>query len=222
MNSWFYVDNARDRQGPVSAEAVAAAFAAGQVTDDSLVWREGLGQWAPLRQFRDELGMGPAQAPAAIAPAGASAASPAAADKKSNGCLLAALVIGGGGIALIAILGILAAIALPAYQDYVIRSKVTMAMAEARVLKVAVAEYHATNARCPTSFDELGVPMPDNMDVTLVSLAEGRCVIEVALEGLHTSAALADRRLYLSMDESGDFVCTSDLDQPKYLPAACQ
>jgi type IV pilus assembly protein PilA len=215
MTTWFYVDNARNRQGPVDAAAVAAAFAAGQLNDDSLVWREGLAQWAPLRQFRDELGMGPAMAPAGIA----APALPAMEPKKSNsGCLIAALV---GGIGGLVILSILAAIALPAYQDYMIRSKTTMALAEGRGLTVAVLEYRMSNGRCPTGFDELGVPPPD-LDVTLVSLGEDRCVIEIGLEGLHASSALADRRLYLTLDETGDVSCSSDLEQVKYLPSGCR
>lgn len=215
MTTWFYVDNARNRQGPVDAAAVAAAFSAGQLNDDSLVWREGLAQWAPLRQFRDELGMGPAMAPAGFAAPAMPAIEP---KKKNSGCLIAALV---GGIGGLVILSILAAIALPAYQDYIIRSKTTMALAEGRALTVAVLEYQQANGRCPTDFDELGVPRPDR-DVTLVSLGEGRCVIEIGLEGLHASRALDDRRLYLTLEESGAFSCTSDLEQDKYLPAGCR
>lgn len=224
MNSWYYVDNARNRQGPVDAAAVAAAFQAGVVNDDSLVWREGLAQWAPLRQFRDELGMGPPMGPAAIPPAPAVAASPAGEDKKKNGCLLAALVIGGGGIVLVAILGILAAIALPAYQDYIIRSKLAQALSEGRGLVVAVEEYYQSTGRCPTGFDDIGVPEPSlngQLSVQLVSLGEGRCVIEMAVGGMHAHQALAGRSLYLSRDEDGRYVCSSDLEQAKFLPSSC-
>ena len=224
MEIWYYVDYARNRHGPVDADAVAAAFRDGQVTDDSLVWREGLPQWAPLRQFRDELGMGPPMAPAPIAPPAAAAVSPAGEDRKKNGCLLAALVIGGGGIVLVAILGILAAIALPAYQDYIIRSKVTQALAEGRGLVVAVEEHLQAEGRCPASFDELGMPEPTlsgQISVQLSSSGEGRCEIGIALGGLHASAALAGRSLYLTREDSGRYACSSDLDQAKYLPSNC-
>lgn len=224
MEIWYYVDGARNRQGPVDAAAVAAAFQAGQLTDDSLVWREGLPQWAPLRQFRDELGMGPPMAPAAIAPAATVAVSPAGEDRKKNGCLLAALVIGGGGIVLVAILGILAAIALPAYQDYIIRSKLTHALAEGRGLVIAVEEHFQSQGRCPASFDELGLPEPTlngQLSVQLASSGEDQCVIEIALGGLHASAALAGRSLYLTREDNGRYACSSDLDQAKYLPSNC-
>ncbi|MGR8932665.1 MAG: pilin, partial [Gammaproteobacteria bacterium] len=45
----------------------------------------------------------------------------------------------------VAIVGILAAIAIPAYQDYIIRSKVTDALSQADMAKVAISEYRQTN-----------------------------------------------------------------------------
>ncbi|HTR59388.1 MAG TPA: pilin [Casimicrobiaceae bacterium] len=46
----------------------------------------------------------------------------------------------------VAIVGILAAIALPAYQDYVIRSKMSEAEAALAACKTSIAEYTATHA----------------------------------------------------------------------------
>jgi len=225
MDIWFYVDNGRNRQGPVTAEAVAAAFQAGQVNDESLVWREGLAQWAPLRQFRDELGMGPAMAPAAIASTAAAAPAPAAEDKKKNGCLLAALIIGGVGLALVVLLAIVAAIAMPAYQDYLTRAKLTQGLAEADAVKWQVEEFIAEQGRCPNALDDLGLDPPTSevlAAVDLVSLGEGRCVIELTLAPLPKAEALADARIYLSRDEDGDWTCSSDLADTQALPARCR
>ena len=47
----------------------------------------------------------------------------------------------------VAIIGILAAIALPAYQDYMVRAKVTEGLSMAASAKTAVAE-NAANASC--------------------------------------------------------------------------
>jgi len=49
----------------------------------------------------------------------------------------------------IAIVGILAAIALPAYQNYIIRSKMAEPMAALAEAKTSVAEYVATKGRFP-------------------------------------------------------------------------
>lgn len=51
----------------------------------------------------------------------------------------------------IAIIGILAAIALPAYQDYIARSQVTEALSLMSGQKTAVVEYYGSNAECPTN-----------------------------------------------------------------------
>ncbi|MEP1740358.1 MAG: pilin [Kangiellaceae bacterium] len=51
----------------------------------------------------------------------------------------------------VAIIGILAAIALPAYQDYTIRSKVTEGLSLAAGAKVAVSETNASLGALPTT-----------------------------------------------------------------------
>src|SRR5687768_5408988 len=53
----------------------------------------------------------------------------------------------------VAIIGILAAIAIPAYQDYTIRSKVTELINAAGVCKTSVAEYYQTKGTLPTGAD---------------------------------------------------------------------
>jgi type IV pilus assembly protein PilA len=51
----------------------------------------------------------------------------------------------------VAIIGILAAIAIPAYQDYTIRAQVTEGLNLAGAVKAAVAEYYANNGTWPTA-----------------------------------------------------------------------
>src|SRR5271156_5830755 len=50
----------------------------------------------------------------------------------------------------IAIIGILAAIAIPAYQNYVIRSQVTEGLSLAAGWKTSISEYYAQNGAFPT------------------------------------------------------------------------
>jgi uncharacterized RDD family membrane protein YckC len=73
---WYYVDAQRQQQGPVSAAIILGHARRGLLGDDSLIWREGLLEWQPLRSLADELGLKDAPAPIAGAPA---AAQPAAA-----------------------------------------------------------------------------------------------------------------------------------------------
>jgi type IV pilus assembly protein PilA len=51
----------------------------------------------------------------------------------------------------VAIIGILAAIAIPAYQDYTIRSQVTEGLNLAAAAKTAVSEYYANAGQAPTT-----------------------------------------------------------------------
>src|SRR5688572_14969268 len=57
----------------------------------------------------------------------------------------------------VAIIGILAAIAIPAYQDYTIRSQVTEGLNLAGAVKAAVAERYAQTGIWPTSLTDLGI-----------------------------------------------------------------
>ena len=56
----------------------------------------------------------------------------------------------------VAIIGILAAIAIPAYQDYIIRSKVTELVDAAGVCKTSVAEAYQSKGVMPTNLTEAG------------------------------------------------------------------
>src|SRR5471032_1321735 len=56
----------------------------------------------------------------------------------------------------VAIIGILAAIAIPAYQDYTIRAKVTELINAAGVCKTSVAEYYQATGAFPTTTTQSG------------------------------------------------------------------
>ena len=56
----------------------------------------------------------------------------------------------------VAIVGILAALALPAYQDYTVRSKVSEGLARGAEAKTSVAEYFSSNNRFPSNTSSAG------------------------------------------------------------------
>ena len=57
----------------------------------------------------------------------------------------------------VAIIGILAAIAIPAYQDYLIRSQVSEGLTMASAAKASVSEYYANHGSWPTDNDAAGM-----------------------------------------------------------------
>jgi type IV pilus assembly protein PilA len=66
----------------------------------------------------------------------------------------------------VAIIGILAAIAIPAYQDYTIRSQVTEGLNLAGAVKAAVAEVYADRGAWPADNQEAGIVDVNNAAVT--------------------------------------------------------
>ncbi|HEY0504747.1 MAG TPA: RDD family protein [Lysobacter sp.] len=78
MTQWYYSDSDRNRHGPVSGRDLAQLHAHGQLAPETLVWREGLGQWQPWHTLMAEV-LAP-EAPADLA----SAAGPAVASNQFN------------------------------------------------------------------------------------------------------------------------------------------
>ncbi len=142
--------------------------------------------------------------------------------KRMHGCLIALIV---AACLMIPIVGILAAIAMPAYNDYLARTKVAQAVGEAMPLKWQVAEFHAGHERCPGNGDEgfadgelpLG---PMHATAAFSDAGEDRCTIELSLRD--RLDAIDGRRLWFEYDpDDGEWSCRSDLDA-RYVPAGCR
>jgi hypothetical protein len=67
----------------------------------------------------------------------------------------AEVLFGTGGVAAVATVGVLAAIAVPAYQDYVTRTQVSQVVSDSLSYKTAIADYYQTHGKLPASDDEL-------------------------------------------------------------------
>ncbi|HEX4524886.1 MAG TPA: pilin, partial [Casimicrobiaceae bacterium] len=74
----------------------------------------------------------------------------------------------------VAIVGILAAIALPAYQDYIIRSKMSEGVAALAACKTSVSEYVSTH----------GTVMPANEDTAGCSTLATQYVASLTFDGV--------------------------------------
>ena len=72
----------------------------------------------------------------------------------------------------VAIIGILAAIAIPQYQNYVARAQVAEGLVLASGGKTAIAEYFNTNGTFPADNTEAGLSDPEDISVKYVSSVE--------------------------------------------------
>lgn len=63
----------------------------------------------------------------------------------------------------VAIIGILASIAIPAYQDYTIRAQVVESFSITGELKLSIKDFYKDRGRFPSTNDEAGVPAAEHL-----------------------------------------------------------
>jgi len=133
------------------------------------------------------------------------------------------LISGGGSYIVVA--GILAAIAIPAYQDYEIRAKVAEGLNLAGAKKVAVSEYYVANGKFPGAAEAVqmstGASAGKFVRAVLVEPDTGTIVVSYEEDALPDGG---DLYLQPSVDASGtiSWSCSSDTIADKHLPAACR
>ncbi|MGH8261363.1 MAG: pilin [Steroidobacteraceae bacterium] len=106
----------------------------------------------------------------------------------------------------VAIIGILAAIAIPAYQDYTVRAQVTEGLNLADAVKTGVAEYYANSGAWPTAMSQIGDDSdPSGKYATDLTLSTGTIQITFGGESnknINGSTLLLQPRL----SQNGDVV----------------
>ena len=132
----------------------------------------------------------------------------------------------------IAIVGILAAIALPAYQDYVVRAKMSEAVAALAEAKTTVTEYVASAGGLPGDATEFGVneavrngDILNNITVTVAfNLVSITANVNKAVWGDGTGTAGFGLVGTVASDSTIQWQCNSIEGgvPPKYLPANCR
>ena len=124
----------------------------------------------------------------------------------------------------VAIIAILAAIALPAYQDYMVRAKVSELVVAGDSCKNSVAEFYQDRGRLPTSLNSAGCA--DNPTKYIASLnVAGQGVITVTATGAADLYGAGNGTYELAPSASGDvleWACNGSSIPPKYLPAMCR
>ncbi|ENS5712250.1 pilin, partial [Neisseria gonorrhoeae] len=98
----------------------------------------------------------------------------------------------------IAIVGILAAVALPAYQDYTARAQVSEAILLAEGQKSAVTEYYLNNGEWPKDNDSAGVASASKIIGKYVKQVEVKNgVVTAQMASSNVNKEIKDKRLSL-------------------------
>lgn len=140
---------------------------------------------------------------------------------KSKGFTLIELMI------VVAIISILAAIAIPAYQDHLVRSQVSEGISVAGTARAAVWEYASNYGDLPASNPDAGLPLPTDMSGKYVSQVEvGTGGIQVTF-GKEANVAINGSTLIirpsLAVDASAvNWTCSDGTLASEYRPTSCR
>jgi len=129
----------------------------------------------------------------------------------------------------VAIIGILAAIAIPQYKQYTGRSQAAEAITLFSGVKTALGEYYNENGSWPNASGdantEVGMSAPTEISGTYVGSVtatdDGTGVVNVLFDnGVHDTLTMT----FTPTDNTGtiEWVCSSADIQPEFLPSSCR
>ena len=124
----------------------------------------------------------------------------------------------------VAIIGILASVAIPAYQDYIARSQVSEALSLAGGPKTAIAEYWSSEGTFPSNNAAAGVATTINGSyVSAVSSSNG--LITATMKSSGVSQGIQGATLQISpLTTAGSikWTCKGGTIANKYIPTSCR
>ena len=142
--------------------------------------------------------------------------------QKQRGFTLIELMI------VVAIIGILAAIAIPSYQDYTARAQVSEAVSLTAGLKTPLAEYYQTRGSFPATLkaSDIGSTLSGKYvkEVKLLRLTTNGIRVTATMKQAGSVAALvAGKDLFINtLDGGRTWLCRGDGIDQKHLPSGCE
>jgi TM2 domain-containing membrane protein YozV/type II secretory pathway pseudopilin PulG len=124
----------------------------------------------------------------------------------------------------VAIMGILAAIAIPAYHDYTVRAKVSESIVAANPWRMAVSEYYMQTKRAPAGASDLpgGAPaQPQNGTIALGQAGVFTLTLNERVGGGFSGKTIVFQP-GVNPDGELSWNCASGTLEPKYRPQSCR
>lgn len=130
----------------------------------------------------------------------------------------------------VAIIGILAAVAIPAYQDYIARAQVSEAVSLLSAGKAAMAEHFTDHGYWPSDASEVMGSTTGKYTATVAVLSStttGSLTLEATMKSTQVNAQITSGTLILATTDGGRiWTCTSagstSALAAKFLPSACR
>jgi type IV pilus assembly protein PilA len=141
------------------------------------------------------------------------------------GWAIALIAAGGLVFTVIPVVAILAAIAIPAYQNYMIRVQVAEGMVLSGSAKAAVDDFLDAHGSLPVDNGEAGLGDPDSLTGRYVGSVRVRNGSVIVTFGARANRAVAGDHLVFQPYGSRDMLhwrCGSPDIQAKYLPMTCR
>ena len=137
----------------------------------------------------------------------------------------AVVVVVVGVVFAVMMLGILAAVAIPAYQDYTQRAKVAEAIVSVHPWRAAVAEHYAQNKQLPNGVADLAKDLVPQEPASRNGAASLGANGMLTLTMTPATGAMAGKTiLFRPQAEPGGLIwdCTGGTLEPRYRPATCR
>ena len=124
----------------------------------------------------------------------------------------------------VAIIGILAAVAIPAYQDYTIRARGTEGIGLAAAAKTSVSEYRVSRTGFPSTNAEAGLATKISSPYVAGVVVTGAGNIQITFSTLGNAAANSKTMTFVPTftNSTVQWVCTGGTLPGKYRPANCR
>lgn len=149
--------------------------------------------------------------------------------RQPGGSAATAIAIVVAAFILVAIIGVLAAVAIPAYQDYTVRARVSGVVVAMSGTKAPISEYAARKGAWPTTWEQVEsagganpmrqVPEASRSFVDDIRLEQGGEVVAIVrIRGKTGQVRMTPRKT----GDKVEWTCSSDPEIRKYVPVSCR